>query len=151
MTLGTHISSSKIIEKIGGKKTLFSQYTEIKQSVRKDYPSKFRPYPTDNDYKIGTIKRYFAQKANNPNGDLFEISEDDYGVKHPLFRYVEIDWTISGKKSVVIRVNLRTINFISLRRGNETLDKQLFPLQLWRPAKNSPDDLQKKLSLLKTY
>ena len=76
MTLGTHISSSKIIEKIGGKKTLFSHYTEIKQSVRTEYPSKFRPYPTDNDYKIGTITRYFAQKANNLNGYLHEVYID---------------------------------------------------------------------------
>ena len=130
---------------------LFPPLPEIKKSVRKKYPSKFRPYPTDNDYKTGTIKRYFTQKANNLNGDLFEISEEDYGVKHPLFRYVKINWIISGKKSEVIRVNLGTINFISRRRGNEILNKKLFPLQFWRPDKNSIDDLQKKLSLLKTY
>ena len=31
------------------------------------------------------------------------------------------------------------------------ISKLLFPLQLWIPPKDSPEDLQKKLLLLKTY
>ena len=78
--------------------------------------------------RIGTFKRYFTQKLNNLNGDLFEISEEDNGVNN-LFRYIVIDWKISGRKSEVIYENQVTINNISRIRGNERFRRILFPLQ----------------------
>ena len=56
-----------------------------------------------------------------------------------------LDWTISGKKVDVIRINTETIESISRVRGNEQFRKILFPLQLWNPPKGSPDDIQSKL------
>ena len=75
MTGGIHTLSSKIIEK-RGKKSLFSTYTDLKSTSKKAYPEKYTPRPTDSDYRIGKITRYFTQKTNNLNGELFEISKD---------------------------------------------------------------------------
>ena len=144
MTDDTHNSSSKIIEKVNGGQSLFSTYSELNLQVKEDYPKKYTPQPSDSDYRIGTFIRYFAQKANNLNGEIFEIEEEDND-KNNLFRYIVLEWTISGKKVDVIRINTETIEFISRVRGNEQFRKILFPLQLWNPPKNSTDDIQSKL------
>ena len=98
MTGGSHNSSSKIIEKVNGSQSLFSTYSELTSQVKEDYPSKYTPLPSKSDYRIGTFKRYFTQKANNLDGDLFEISEEDNEI-NSLFRYIVLDWRISGRKS----------------------------------------------------
>ena len=144
MTDDTHNSSSKIIEKVNGSQSLFSTYSELNLQVKEDYPKKYTPQPSDSDYRIGTLKRYFTQKANNLNGEIFEIEEEDNG-KNNLFRYIVLEWTISGKKVDVIRINTETIESISRVRGNEQFRKILFPLQLWNPPKGSSDDIQSKL------
>ena len=146
MTGGVHNSSSKIIERVGDNKSLFSSYTSKKRKPKQPYPSKFSPRPTEGDYGIGNFNRYFAQKANNLNGELFEISKEDFQNKNSLFRYISISWRISGKKSEVIRNNQRTIDSITRTRGNEQLRKILFPLQYWNPPKGSVDDIQTKLN-----
>ena len=144
MTDDTHNSSSKIIEKVNGGQSLFSTYSELNSQVKEDYPKKYTPLPSDSDYRIGTFKRYFAQKANNLDGEIFEIEEEDNEINN-LFRYIVLDWRISGLKSEVIRDNQVTIDLISVTRGNEQFRKILFPLQLWNPPKGSPDDIQSKL------
>ena len=144
MTAGIHNDDSKIIEKVNGNTSLFSKYSELNFKVKEDYPKKHTPQPSDSDYRIGTFKRYFAQKANNLDGEIFEIQEEDNGINN-LFRYMVLNWTISGKKVDVIRINTNTIESISRVRGNEQFRKILFPLQLWNPPKNSPDDIQSKL------
>ena len=132
MTGGSHSTSSKIIEKIDGSNSLFSTYTKIKNVVKNEYPKKYNPIPSEGDYGGGSLNRYFTQKANNLNGELFEISKEDFDNKNTLFRYVKISWRLTGKKSEVIRDNTRTINTFSTTRGNEELRKILSPSQLWK-------------------
>ena len=146
MTGGGHSTSSKIIEKIDGSKSLFSTYTKIKNVVKNEYPKKYNPIPSEGDYGGGSLDRYFTQKANNLNGELFEISKEDFDNKNTLFRYVKISWRLTGKKSEVIRDNTRTINTFSTTRGNEELRKILSPSQLWKAPKDSIDDVTSKLS-----
>jgi len=146
MTGGSHSSSSKIIEKIDGSNSLFSTYTKIKNVVKNEYPKKYNPIPSEGDYGGGSLNRYFTQKANNLNGELFEISKEDFDNKNTLFRYVKISWRLTGKKSEVIRDNTRTINTFSTTRGNEELRKILSPSQLWKAPKGSIDDVTSKLS-----
>lgn len=149
MTNGAHTNGSRIIKKIDGIKTMLSQYLNIKSSIRDDYPKKVLANPTEADYRIGNITRYFTQKVNNIEDDLFEISEEDFNNQNNLFRYIEIDWRISGKKSEVTRDNTRTINFSSRTLGNKQLRKMLYALQFWKPDKNSFEDTQRKLGRLK--
>ena len=149
MTGATHTASSKIIKKINGDKTMYKKYTELVRQPRELYPRKNNPYPSDSDYRSKVIQRYFTQKVNNLNGELFEISKDDFDNQSILFRYIKIDWRISGEKSEVIRDNSRMIEFYSRIRGNEQLSDILFPLQFWKPPKDSPEELQEKLDRLK--
>ena len=146
MTNDTHNTSSKIIEKVGGNNSLFSSYTSKKRKPKQPYPNKFTPIPTEGDYGIGNFNRYFAQKANNLNGELFEISKKDFQNKNSLFRYFELNWIISGKKIEVSGFNTTTLLNAAKNRANTQLLKMLFPLQYWNPPKDSIDDIQSKLN-----
>ena len=148
MTDAAHTSSSKIIKKLYGDVSLFSQYTTLKSSIRDEYPQKTLPNPTEADYRIGKITRYFTQKANNLFDEIFEISKEDYDNQNNLFRYVEFSWRISGTKFEVLRENINTLNIIQKTRGNFNITRQIWPLQYWKPNPNSPDDIQRKLGRL---
>ena len=142
----TDTSNSKVIEKVKGR-TTFSMYSDLKALTRQKYPEVILVNPSESDYRIGKIKRYFTQKANDRNADIFEVSKKDFNNKNNLYRYTSFQWRISGKREEVIRDNEVTM------RGQEKdypgISRHLFPLQLWIPPKNSLESLQKKLSLLK--
>ena len=96
---------------------------------------------------MGEVKRYFARVANDTTKPIFEITEDSYNDQNNLFVYFDVDWVISGLKSDVELKNSRTIR--ELERDYPQISNILFPLQLWRPPKDSRDDLENKLSRLK--
>ena len=48
-----------------------------------------------------------------------------------------------------IKVESKDKVFFTDENGLILIDKELFPLQYWRPSKDSPDVLQKKLLLLR--
>lgn len=145
MTGGVHNSNSKIIEKVGEDKTIFSTYSELKPQPKQRYPRKAKPLPSESDYRIGTYKRYFAQKGNNLDSELFEISKDDFDVNN-LFRYMDINWRVSGTKREVFTSNSLEVLSASRIKGNEQLLQILSPLQYWNPPKKSLDDIRLKLS-----
>ena len=138
-------SNSRMIRP-AGQRSLYSQYTAIKSTRRQTYPKTTPMVPTESDYRIGEITRYFTQRANNPNSVLFEITKKDSENENSLYKYTVFDWKISGTREEVIRENQGTIR--SQQREYPNITKVLFPLQLWIPPKNSLDDLEKKLSLL---
>ena len=138
-------SNSKIINRIKNK-TMYSNYSDIKSLSRHSYPKTTPANPSESDYRIGEITRYFTQRANNPNSEIFEISKEDSENENSLYKYTIFQWRISGTREEVIRENQGTIR--SQQREYPNITKVLFPLQLWIPPKNSPDDLEKKLSLL---
>ena len=142
----TDTSTSKIIKRVNNK-TMFSKYVDLKNPTRQNYPEIISVNPSDSDYRIGSITRYFAQKGNNKNSDIFEISKRDFGSKNNLYKYTSFRWRISGKREEVIRDNGRTIRIQEIDYPG--ISKLLFPLQLWKPSKNSAESLQKKLLLLK--
>ena len=130
-------------------RTLFDRYVNLKFPTRQKYPKITLPNPSESDYTIGSITRYFTQKANNPNADIFEVSKADFDNQNSLYKYTDFQWRISGKKEEVTRDNQNTMR--RLEKEYPGISRILFPLQLWIPPKDSPEDLQKKLSLLKTY
>jgi len=140
-------SNSKIIEKTG-QKSMLNTYSEIKPTSRQPYPKTTPANPNESDYSIGIIDRYFARIGNDTNKPIFEISVEDYNNKNNLYIYFQFEWVISGVKSDVNRENDDTISDLQLNYPNIT--QLLFPLQLWKPPKNSPDDLENKLERLKT-
>ena len=142
----TDTSTSKIIKRVNNK-TMFSKYSELKTPIRQKYPEIISVNPTESDYRIGSIMRYFTQKGNNKNSDIFEISKRDFGSKNNLYKYTSFRWRISGKREEVIRDNGRTIRIQEIDYPG--ISKILSPLQLWKPSRNSAESLQKKLLLLK--
>ena len=144
----TDTSNSKLILRNRIKdRTLFDKYVRLKFPKRQKYPKVISVNPSKSDYRIGSITRYFAQKGNNKNSDIFEISKRDFGSKNNLYKYTSFRWRISGKREEVIRDNRRTIRLQEINYPG--ISKLLFPLQLWKPSKNSAESLQKKLLLLK--
>jgi hypothetical protein len=127
--------------------TLYSQYTKIRSSNRENYPSSYKPQLKDSDYSDGSIQRYFIQKANDVNSKIHEISKEDFSKNLTLYNKIMIDWTISGAKEDAVLENLE--NIADAEQAFKGISKMLFPLQYWRPSKDTPVTLEKKLSLLK--
>ena len=140
-------SNSKIIEKVG-QKSMLNTYSEIKPTIKQSYPKTTPANPTEADYEIGVIDRYFARVGNDIDKPLFEVSADDFNTPNNLYFYFQFEWVISGVKSDVNRVNSDTIRGLQINYPN--INQVLFPLQLWKPAKNSADDVENKLERLKT-
>ena len=143
----TDSKNSQIIEKVNDK-TMFSRYKDLKSLIRTPYPKTTPSKPSDSDYRIGEITRYFTQVANDKTKPIFEISSRDFDNQNSLYRYTDFQWRISGTKEEVTRDNQRTINDLELEYNG--ISKKLSPLQLWKPTKDSFEDVQKKLLLLKT-
>ena len=140
-------SNSKIIEKVGIK-SILNRYAEVKPTSRQPYPKTTPANPNESDYVIGVIDRYFARVGNDTNKPLFEVSIGDFNNQNNLYIYFQFEWIISGVKSAVNRLNSATISDLQINYPNIT--QVLFPLQLWKPPKNSLDDLENKLERLKT-
>ena len=130
-----------------GPSSVFSQYTEIASPERQVYPTVTPAKPSESDYKIGEITRYYAQIGNDITKPIFEVSEGTYKNQNNLYRYTEFKWRLSGLKEEVMRDNQKTID--NLEKTYSGISKVLFPLQLWKALKNSSDDVQNKLLLMK--
>ena len=143
----TDSTNSQIIEKVNDK-TMFSRYKELATVIRTPYPKTTPSKPSDSDYRIGEITRYFTQVANDKTKPIFEVSIKDVNQKNSLYRYTDFQWRISGTREEVTRDNQRTINDLELEYNG--ISKKLFPLQLWKPTKDTVEDVQKKLLFLKT-
>ena len=139
-------TNSKLIFKVKDKSS-FLRYRELKFPSRENYPVETRPEITDSDYRIGSVTRYFTQQTNDPTKPPFEITQDDFENQNNLYKYTSFNWKLKGTRQEVIRDNQNTINYLIVNYPN--IDKSLFPLQFYRAPQNSPDDLEKKLSLLK--
>jgi len=140
-------TNSQIIEKVNDK-TMFGRYKDLKSLLRTPYPKTTPSKPSDSDYRIGEIRRYFTQVANDKSKPIFEISSQDFVIQNSLYRYTDFQWRISGTREEVTRDNQRTINDLELQYNG--ISKKLSALQLWKPIKDSTEDVQKKLLLLKT-
>ena len=145
----TGLITSKYVRQLTRKKnyTLYSQYSNIKGLKRENYPSNYSLKLKDSDYSDGSIQRYFIQKANDVNSKIHEISKEDFSKNLTLYNKIMIDWTISGAKEDAVLENLE--NIADAEQAFKGINKILTPLQYWRPSKDTPVTLEKKLSLLK--
>ena len=77
--------------------------------------TKFKTYvptPTENNYIVGYIMRYFIQKANDENGYIFEIDRFNFidFIENPFYTAVQLNWRIRGSKEEVMNSNKKSIN-----------------------------------------
>jgi hypothetical protein len=70
-------------------------------------PKTIVPSPTENDYSNGMFDRYFAQRANDSNGFVYEIDLNTYNeLKLNPYWLVEIvKWRLSGPLDIVYDEN----------------------------------------------
>jgi hypothetical protein len=64
-------------------------------------PKTIVPTPTDDDYSIGFIRRYFVRKSNDENSFTYEIDKDEYKdyIDNPFWTTADIKWRIAGPLS----------------------------------------------------
>ena len=93
-------TNSQIIVKVTDK-TTFSRYKDLTTLIRTPYPKTTPSKPSDSDYRIGEITRYFTQVANDKIKPIFEVSAQDFGNQNSLYRYTDFQWRISGTREEV--------------------------------------------------
>lgn len=56
------------------------------------------PTPTEEDYELQFINRYFIQRVNDDNGFIFEVDETEYHnlQQNPYWKKLKMRWRISG-------------------------------------------------------
>ena len=80
-----------------------------------DTPVTILPNPTDINYKIGYITRFFASETVNVNSQIYEIDDKQY-IKYtanPLYRTSKIRWKIIGDIDTVRNINRNSISFVN--------------------------------------
>lgn len=70
-------------------------------------PPTIVPLPTESDYELGFIMRYFVRRANDLNGFIYEIDESTFESykNKPFWLVGELKWRISGPIDVVYKSN----------------------------------------------
>lgn len=68
-----------------------------------EIPKTIVPVPDTTDYELGFIRRYFAQKANDIYGHIYEINEEVYSElqESPFWKVEDMKWRISGPLSTI--------------------------------------------------
>ena len=139
-------SDSKILLK-KNKDSLLNTYANIVSRTKEKYPKNQPLKPTEDDYRLGVVTRYFSRVGNDNTKPIIEISKEDYTNRNSLYIYFETKWVIRGTKEEVSNANADRIRYLQRRYSN--ISQILFPLQLWRPDLDSPEDIENKLSRLK--
>jgi hypothetical protein len=73
------------------------------------------PAPTDDDYKIGYIQRYFIQKRSDESAYIYEVEKYYYTdiLSNSFFRGVTLKWKISGIGEEVRQMNRKSVTYAS--------------------------------------
>ncbi len=109
-------------------------------------PRRFVPKPTDKDYKVGEMRRYFAQQTNQPNGEIVEISKKQHDSfrKVATYRTVSVRWKISGPVKDRVDEDTGEVALVGVKSSNEAATRNAAkiipnikrklnnPLQLYR-------------------
>ena len=128
MTGGEHNERTQLIFRKSIFDSDFDYYNTLNKQEVVQLKSTSKP-PTEDDYKNGTMTRYFAKKANDTSSPVFEVSEDDFE-SSPMYNFVSLRWYIRGNKIRVTKSNQREIKVASIKIPN--IDKLLPILQYYR-------------------
>lgn len=92
-------------------KILSAEKVEIKTTI---------PKPTDTDYTVGYIKRYFIQRVNDKSSPIFEVSSKQFSLfsTNPLYKGTSIKWRLVGLKEEVMFSNKKSIDIGSKKISN---------------------------------
>lgn len=75
----------------------------------------FVPQPKDSDYKRGYLVRYFLQKVNDVNSEIFEVSEFNFNrfSENPFFMVKKLNWRLTGPKEDIKESNFKSVKLAS--------------------------------------
>ena len=125
MTGPEHNPLSKLIFPLAYDISQFNYYNTLNQQSPLKLISN-TTIPTEEDYKNGSYRRYFAKQANDKNQPIFEVSKQDFQ-SSPLYNYVSLRWYIAGNKNYVYAQNLKEI-----RIASNGINRILTPFQFYR-------------------
>jgi len=101
--------------------TFNTETVRIRNTIKGGYeaPVPVRIKPTDLDYTVGFITRYFVQKRNSPMNTIVEIDSEQYiniksnskksGIDSNIYNSVKFQWMISGNSKYVQNYNTRQL------------------------------------------
>mgnify|MGYP000726966679 CR=1 FL=1 len=125
---------------------MYKDLIKDKQIYSLDIPRTIVPIPTEDDYSIGIIERYFAQKVNDINGFVYEINLDTYNELklNPYWAIENIKWRLSGPLDAVYDDNGKMIdkgvknsNIASILEGQKIIKNLIFIQNLWQKQQKS--------------
>ncbi len=85
---------------------MYSKLKDIEKFNIKN-PKNFIPTPSDTDYQIGFIRRYFVTKTSDMAGFVYEVNFNDYEnyLESPHFICVDLKWRIRGPLTITYKTN----------------------------------------------
>lgn len=94
----------------------------------------YNPQITQGDVSNGVISRFFARQANQPKGQITEISPSVYGqlTSNPFWQVIEMDWRISGPLNDVTGAMTPTVpgaitaNKMALQIANQEMPGMIY-------------------------
>ena len=130
MTGGEHSLQTQIIYRNNVQESDFDYYNTLNKQSTLKLESK-ATLPTEEDYDVGRMTRYFAKKTNESSSPAFEISADDFETS-PLYDYVSLLWYIRGNKIRVNKMNRREV--LVARKTIPNIEKLLPNYQYFRSS-----------------
>ena len=130
MTGGEHSLQTQIIYRNNVQESDFDYYNTLNKQSTLKLESKVT-LPTEEDYDVGRMTRYFAKKTNESSSPAFEISADDFETS-PLYDYVSLLWYIRGNKIRVNKMNRREV--LVARETIPNIEKLLPNYQYFRSS-----------------
>ena len=130
MTGGEHSLQTQIIYRSNPQESDFDYYNTLNKQSTLKLESKVT-LPTEEDYDVGRMIRYFAKKTNESSSPAFEISADDFETS-PLYDYVSLLWYIRGNKIRVNKMNRREV--LVARETLPNIEKLLPNYQYFRSS-----------------
>jgi hypothetical protein len=110
-----------------------------------DVVEPFIPRPSEKDFDLGEIQRYFAQQTNQKTGEITEISRQNFSALQgsSIYTTVSLRWKIAGPsedtldaKGARILPGVATANNAATGSAAKTMpsirNKLTNPFQLWR-------------------
>ncbi len=96
-----------------------SDYISSKGEERGNLPETLKiqvyiPTPSENDYSIGYIERYFVQKTNDTNSFIYEVDDHFKQIimSNPLYSVTKLKWKITGTPQQIMDANKKSIDYI---------------------------------------
>lgn len=98
------------------------RYKQIVRDTSKFREVKIKTYipkPSTNDYKRGYITRYFIQKINDKNSQIYEVNSDNFSTykENPFWSAVSLRWKISGSMETIYN-NDGSVKEFSIKESN---------------------------------